>query len=76
MHADEIRILLKATPFKPFTVYMPSEKSFLVPHPEFALLTQTGRTLVISYSDKEAVEILDVPLIARVEVQQTSAAGS
>ena len=76
MKADEIRILLKATPFKSFTVYMPSEKSFRVPHPDFAWLTPNGRTLIVAPAGSGGVDMLDVPLIARVEVQQTSAAGS
>jgi hypothetical protein len=76
MHADEIRQLLHASPFRPFTVFLPSEKSFVVPHQDFALLTPKGRTLVVSHDDKEAVDLLDVALIARVEVQETRASGS
>ena len=76
MHADEIRQLLHASPFRPFIVYLASDKSFLVPHEDFALLTPKGRTLIVSYSDKEAVELLDVALIARVEVQAPKASGS
>jgi len=45
MSADDLRSLLRATPFRPFTVYLPSDKSFSVQHPEFAALTPPGRTL-------------------------------
>jgi hypothetical protein len=72
MHADEIRQLLHASPFRPFTVYLASEKSFVIPHQDFAWLTPKGRTLVVSVADKEAVDLLDVALIARVEVQEQS----
>ena len=70
MNAEEIRQLLHATPFKPFTVYMASDKAFFVPHQEFALLTPKGRTLVISHHDKDALDLLDVTLISRVEVRE------
>ena len=76
MHADELKQLLHASPFRPFTVYLASEKSFVVPHQDFALLTPKGRTLVVSHSEREVVDLLDVSLIARVEVQERSASGS
>ena len=70
MHGDEIRQLLNASPFRPFTIYLAGEKSFAVPHQGFAWLTPSGRTLVVALSEKEAVDLLDVALIARVEVQE------
>ena len=76
MKADEIRTLLKAAPFRPFTVYLAGDKSFRVPHLEFASLSPTGRTMIIFYNDKEAFEILDVPLIAWIEVHETTSSGS
>jgi len=76
MHADEIRQVLHASPFRPSTVFLASEKSFLVPHEDFALLTPKGRTLVVSHNEKEAVDLLDVALIARVDVHEPAASGS
>jgi len=69
MSADELRKLLNARPFRPFTVFMPNDKSFRIPHSEFALITPNGRTMVVSESNSDAVDILDVPLIARIEVE-------
>ena len=76
MHADEIRQLLHASPFRPFTVYLAGEKSFVVSHEDFALLTPKGRTLIVSQTEKEAVDLLDVALIARIEVLDQKASGS
>ncbi|MDB6029857.1 MAG: hypothetical protein JWM16_195 [Verrucomicrobiales bacterium] len=67
MHADEIKQFLHASPFRPFTVYLAIEKSFVVPHQDFAWLTPKGRTLFVSVADKEAVDLLDVALISRIE---------
>ena len=75
MHADKLKHLLHASPFRPFTVYLTSEKSFAVPHQDFALLTPKGRTLVRAHSDEKAVDLLDVALIARVEVQEKTASS-
>jgi len=76
MHADELRQLLHAIPFRPFTVFLASEKAFPVPHGDIAMLTPKGRALVVSHAEKEAVDLLDVALIARVEVQEHPASSS
>lgn len=74
--ADELRQLLHASPFRPFTVYLASEKAFPIRHADFAALTPKGRTLIVMHADDEAFEILDVPLIARVEVHNAKHSGS
>ena len=70
MHADELKQLLHAGPFRPFTLFMPSEKIFHVPHEDFAWLTPNGRTFIVAVADKEAVDHLSVAMITRVEVQE------
>ena len=69
MSADELKKLINARPFRPFTVFMPNDKSFRIPHSEFVLLTPTGRTMIVSQANSDAVDILDVPLITRIEVE-------
>ncbi len=76
MNADELKQLLHATPFRPFTVYLASEKAFPVRHEDFAALTPKGRTLIVMHADDEAFDILDVPLIARLEVHEAKHNGS
>ena len=73
MNAAELKQLLHATPFRPFTVFLLSEKAFVVPHVDFAALSPTGRTLIVFRKEDGAFDILDVPLIARLEVQETAA---
>jgi hypothetical protein len=73
MNAAELKQLLHATPFRPFTVYLASEKAFAVPHVDFAALSPTGRTLIVFRKEDGVFDILDVPLIARLEVQETAA---
>lgn len=46
-----------------------------MPHHDFAWLTPKGRTLVVAVNDKEAVDLLDVALIARLEVQENAASS-
>ena len=72
MDSKEIRRLLTDSPFKPFTVVMAGEKSYRIDHPEFAWLNPTGRILVVATEPDEGTAILDVPLIARVELPGTA----
>ena len=72
MSADEIRSLLRATPFRPFTVYLPSDKSFSVQHPDFAVLTPPGRTMIVFHTEDNGFDLLEVPLITRVELQEAA----
>jgi hypothetical protein len=76
MSVDELKRLLNAVPFRPFTVYLPSDTSFRIPHPDFALLTPNGRTMVVAHDQSDAVDILDVPLITRVNVEAERGADS
>ena len=73
MNAAELRQLLRATPFRPFTVYLASNQAFFVPHTDFAALSPNGRTLIIFRKEDDAHDILDVPLIARLEVREAAA---
>jgi hypothetical protein len=69
MSADELRKLLHAVPFRPFTLYLPSEKAFKVLHSDFASLAPNGRTMVVWQDESAPMDILNVPLITRVEVE-------
>ena len=59
---------MTASPFKPFTIYTAGEKAFRIPHPEFAWLSPRGRTLIVGNTPDKGFDIVDVPLISRIEV--------
>jgi hypothetical protein len=69
MAPDRIRALLKAIPFKPFHVELPSGKRVLVKHSDYALLSPAGRTLVV-HDDDDSMEIIDLFLISNVSMEQ------
>jgi len=75
MTPEELRRLLRGTPFRPFTVFAEG-KAFVIPRPEFAALTPPGKTLVVFHKDDNAFDLLDVALIARVEVHEPQATRS
>lgn len=71
MSGDELRQLLRRAAFRPLTVFA-QDKAFFISHPEFAALSPRGDTLIIFHQDDGAFEVLDVPLIGRVEVHEPS----
>jgi len=75
MTAEELRQFLRGAAFRPFTVFAEG-KAFVIPHPEFAALSPLGKTLIVFHKDDNAFDLLDVALIARVEVQEAQAARS
>jgi hypothetical protein len=67
MKRHELRDLLRAQPFRPFTIHLPEGRSVNVVHHDFALLSPDGRTL-LAYGADNSFNMIDVVLIASVEV--------
>ena len=76
MNANELRKLLRATPYHSLTVCLGSGKSYTIPRPEFAALSPDGQTMVVWPSDGGGMDVLDVPLIERAEVRRQAARRS
>ena len=74
MTSNQIKELLHATPFTPFRVHVADQKEFEIPHPDFAMLTQNGQTLVVNAKTGDFVHIISVPLISRIETKQAQSA--
>jgi hypothetical protein len=66
-NANTIRQAISARPFRPFTVFMADQREFRIPHPEHALVSPGGRTLVV-FTDDETAHHLDMLLISGIDV--------
>ena len=67
MHREQIREPMKSQPFRPFTIHLPKDRQVGVVRHDFALLSPDGRTL-LAYGPDNSFNMIDVMLIARVEV--------
>lgn len=67
MTAREFRSVFEAVPFRPFTIRLADGRAVAVPHQEYALLSPTGRTLIV-YQNDDSFQILDLMLATSVEV--------
>ena len=72
MTHERIRDFLHAVPFVPFDVQLANGRILPVPHPDFASMSPTGRTMVI-HTKNDGLEIVDVMLVTNVTVPSESA---
>jgi len=74
MNASELKALLRASPFRPITICTASNKRYSIPHSEFAALSPAGDTLIVFLPQGRGHDVVDVPLIERVEVRKRASA--
>lgn len=74
MHADTVKEALHMAPFQPFVVRTVSGATYLIDHPDFAMLSRGGRTLHISIlgGEGERYRLVDTALIERLEPAGTT----
>jgi hypothetical protein len=66
MYAKEVKELLDAAPFIPFSMYMANGKKLRIDHPELTMLSSGERFLVIGLPD-DAVALADLRLATHIE---------
>jgi len=67
MTTDQLRNLWKAEPFRPFIIHLADGRDLPVAHPEFVLLSPSGRSLVL-YQQDESFNVVDLLLATDLEV--------
>ena len=68
MSSETLRDQIRRTPFHPVTLLLPSGQTVTIGDPDFAMLTETGRTLLVARGER--VIYIDV---ATVEAMETVA---
>ncbi len=71
MTIEQFTAALKAEPFRPFVLHAVSGKEYPVNHPEMAIRTPSGRTVVVVTGD-ETTAILDLLLIESLSFSEAS----
>ncbi len=67
MRRDELRLLLRAETFRPFTIYTEGGRIVPIHHHDFGLLSPDGRTLW-AYAPNMSCEMVDVTLITSIDL--------
>jgi len=66
MTTEQLRVALRASPFRPFRIRMADQRQFEVPHPDFASVSPVGRTAVVYHPDG-AASIIDLLLMTELD---------
>jgi hypothetical protein len=72
MTSDQIRNALKAQPFRAFNINLTDGRAFHVSHPEWVMLTPSGRVAVVAQAEGDSVEIIDVLMITSLSLGAAS----
>ena len=67
MTKDAIQSTLHAQPFKPFLLRLTDGTLVPVPHPDFMVVSQGGRTAIIN-TEGEKFSIVDLGLVTTIEL--------
>lgn len=74
MQANEIKLLLDAMPFEPFTIHMANGRKFLIDHPEIAMFSINKGSLAVAMRPG-GFAILDLRLATHTEHEPKSSRG-
>ena len=75
MRAENLRELIRATPFRPFELVLANGSRVLVPHPDWIWHREGARTAIVVGLD-ESVRIIDVGLVLELDLGPPVPAGS
>jgi hypothetical protein len=73
MRIEELQDLVRAAPFRPFTLGLADGSRFTIEHPEW-IAFRGGRTAVV-FDPDDRVHFLEIPLILKIEVNPSVPAG-
>jgi len=75
VRSENLYEVIHAAPFQPFALCLADGTRVSVPHPDFIAHVPGGRTAAVFGRD-ESLHIVDVMLVAKIEIGPPTAAGS
>ena len=71
MTIAQIRNVVRALPFKPFTICLTDGREFYIPHPEcIAIPPEASRTFIVAQGDEDYA-IIDLLLVTSIDFRST-----
>jgi len=74
MTSEQLRATIRQHPFRPFIIRTVDARSFTVSHPDFMMVSPTGRTAILFEPD-DSSSIVDLMLMNELDVSAPKAAG-
>ncbi len=67
MTIEQVRKVLRSQPFRAFVLNLADGRSVGVSHPDFLMVSPTGRTVAV-YGLDDAVEVIDLLLVTSLQI--------
>ncbi len=69
MTTKEFQQVYEAKPFRPFAVHVADGRAISVRHQEFAMLSPSGRTVIV-YQPDDSFDVIDLLLVTTLRVDE------
>lgn len=67
MTVEQLKNVLHAAPFRPFTIHLGDGRAFFVKHRDFVSRSPSGRTIIV-HGDDDSFSVLDMLLVTELQV--------
>jgi hypothetical protein len=74
MTSEQLKATIRQQPFRPFAMRMVDGRSFTVSHPDWVMVSPTGRTAIVFEKD-DSYSVVDLMLMSELEVPAAKNAG-
>jgi len=74
MTSEQLKATVRQQPFRPFTIRMVDGRTFAVTHPDFVMVSPTGRTAILFEPD-DSYRVVDLMLMNELDVSAPKPAG-
>lgn len=74
MTGEQLKATIRQQPFRPFTIRMVDGRTFAVSHPDFVMVSPTGRTAILFEPD-DSYRVVDLMLMNELDVSAPKPAG-
>ena len=74
MTSEQLKATIRQQPFRPFTIRMVDGRSFTINHPDFVMVSPTGRAAIVFEPD-DSYSVVDLVLMNELEVPANKNAG-
>ncbi|MEI6239758.1 MAG: hypothetical protein WCR51_05175 [Planctomycetia bacterium] len=74
MTSEQVKATIRQQPFRPFSIRMVDGRSFAVSHPDWVMVSPTGRTAIIFEKD-DSYSVVDLMAMSELEIPSTKNAG-
>ena len=75
MTVEDLRDALHRAPFVPFSLHLADGHKIHIPHPDFVAVVGDGLSVIVTSPHQRGHTVVDLLMVTRIEVPETSGAN-